>query len=128
MYDRSDQVRVRNGTDRLIKGRFAGVDYVWKPGQHLDIPLVVAHHVFGFGGDDKSKDNALVRLGWMRTTDETESAYDRLSKVSFSDCPELIERDSISTGVRPLDEAGGDDRRTLTRPPVDSSEAEGETL
>lgn len=128
MYDRSDHVRVTNGTDKLIKGRWDGKDYMWKPGAHLDVPLIVAKHVFGFGGNETEKMNAFHNLGWARTTNDLETAEERMQLIAFADCPELIEVGSIGN-VRPLVNAGGDSggRHSLPLPDEPSSD-EGDTL
>ena len=127
MYDRSDQVRVRNGTDKTIRGRWAGIDYVWKPGVHLDVPLIVARHVFAFGLGEKERLHAFHNLGWARTTDELEKAEELYQQIQFSDCPELVERESIGN-VRPLVNANGDSGGRSNPPPDEPSEAEGDTL
>jgi hypothetical protein len=128
MYDRSDHVRVTNGTDKPIKGRWDGKDYMWKPGAHLDVPLIVAKHVFGFGGSDVEKMNAFHNLGWARTTNDLETAEERMQLIQFADCPELVEVSSIGN-VRPLVNAGGESGGRHSLPPPDEPSAdEGDTL
>jgi hypothetical protein len=128
MHDRSDLVRVRNGTDKAIKGRYDGRDYVWKPGAHLDVPLIVARHVFGFGADDKAMINVFHNLGWARTTDDLEVAQERMKLITFSEPPELVEKETGN--VRPLVNAGGDSGRgkPILPPPDEPSGDEGEVL
>lgn len=126
MYDRSDYVRVTNGTDGTIKGRWDGTDYVWKPGAHLDVPLIVARKVFGFGGTEPERINAFHNLGWARTTNDLELAEERMQLITFADCPQLVEVESIGN-VRPLVNAGGESGGRRESPP-DEPEDEGDTL
>lgn len=94
-----------------VSGRYDGQDYVFKPGVPLDVPEIVAQHVFGWGLKDKSQ--ALARLGWARNSDEMDSAMEKLSTVKFDEPPEMIEaprkpRAPKTTGdARPLVNAGG---------------------
>lgn len=103
-------VRVTIPDGRVI-GRYDGADYVFKAGEPLDVPEIVAQHVFGFGLTDKSA--ALARLGWATKTEEIEQAMERLFQVQFDDPPEMIEvprkqRAPKKAGdARPLVNAGG---------------------
>jgi hypothetical protein len=88
MEDRTNYVRIVNH-NKDVAGRFNGKDYLFKTGKPLDVPEIVARHVFGFGLEDKTA--ALSRLGWARTSDELEAGLEKLAKVSFEDPPEMIE-------------------------------------
>ncbi len=74
-------LRVTNGLTEKVKGRYDGVDYLWKPGEVRDIPLEAAQHIFGFGQDDKSR--AMNRLGWMPSSAQADEAYEKLASISF---------------------------------------------
>lgn len=89
MQDRTGYIRVINGNDFAVQGRFSGKDYAFKPDIPLDIPLEVAAHIFDFGKKDKSI--ALARLGWARTSDELAAGMKKLDKIVFDDPPELVE-------------------------------------
>jgi len=89
MEDRMNYIRVTNGNEKTVHGRYAGRDYVFKPGVPLDVPEEVARHVFDFGREDKTQ--ALNRLGWAKSSDEMDVALKMLAKISFEDPPELIE-------------------------------------
>lgn len=120
MIERPNFVRVVNGNKEKIVGRFDGEDFEFLPGKPLDIPLVVAAHVFNFGREDKSQ--ALNRLGWLRTSDDMEKAMAKLNKISFTESPPLVEaempdpEDDPTAERMPLSHA--------TAPPV-SPEASG---
>lgn len=93
IIERPDYIRVVNNNKFKIVGRFNGEDYEFLPGKPLDIPLVVAGHIFDFGKDDKSR--ALNRLGWMQSSDQKEDAMAKLNKVRFTEAPPLIEADIV---------------------------------
>lgn len=88
MIERPNHVRVVNGTDLKIEGRYDGVDYEFLPKEKVDIPQAVAAHIFGFGEKDKTK--ALTRLGWLHTSDQMKAAMSNLSKIKFTQAPALI--------------------------------------
>jgi len=98
MEDRVGYIRVTNGNASLV-GRFNGRDYHFKQGVPIDVPELVAKHVFGFGMADKSV--ALNRLGWARSSDELEAGMEKLSKVSFDDPPEMVEAPKPARGRHP---------------------------
>lgn len=88
MIERPNHVRVVNGTDQKIVGRYDGVDYEFRPKEKVDVPQVVARHIFGFGDPDKTR--ALTRLGWMFSSDQHDAAMSKLKKISFSEAPALV--------------------------------------
>lgn len=121
MGDTNGYIRVVNNTDlpKPIKGRYNGVDYEFPKGTPVDVPEYVAAHIFDFGRDDKSK--ALVRLGWMRTSEQYEEAMERLGQIKFDDPPELIEAPPKTNGRK--------SKQTGTAgPPVNASGTEGGDL
>jgi hypothetical protein len=89
MEDRTDYVRVTNGNRETVLGRFNGQDFAFKSGEPVDIPIVVARHVFAFGLKDKTA--ALNRIGWAKTSEEVPYGLQKLEKVTFDDPPEMIE-------------------------------------
>lgn len=72
-------VRVTNESGEDIEGRFDGDDFLFPQGVPVDVPEVVAMHVFGFGKPDKQA--VLTRLGWLLTSDQLKAAKARLDKV-----------------------------------------------
>jgi hypothetical protein len=84
-------VRVTNGLNFLIKGRFDGKDYVWKPGVHLDIPIAAAEHIFGFGKKESEKMRSLNNLGFLSKFGTYEDAMEQMKSVKFAEPPALVE-------------------------------------
>lgn len=76
------QVRVISHRPEVIRGRYDGKDYVFKPELPTDIPLAAARHIFGLGLEDKSQ--AFNQLGWLVPGKDTlESAEAKLSELTF---------------------------------------------
>jgi hypothetical protein len=120
MIERPNFVRVTNGNKEKIVGRFGGEDFEFLPGKPVDIPIVVASHIFDFGRPDKVR--ALNRLGWLQSSEHMEKAMARLNKVSFTESPPLIEAEMPD----PEDDSASDllPNSDRTAPPV-SPEASG---
>lgn len=96
-----DTVVVTNGTDKQIKGRYAGKDYFFPVNEAVTLPVIAAQHIFGFKNPDKT--SALTRLGWMKNSEEYDTAMERLGLVKFG-----VEGDTkTSSNVGPLVNAGG---------------------
>lgn len=74
-------VFVKNGSGADFTGRFDGHDWVIPDGAIVEFPTDAASHILGYGIADKS--DLFVRLGWMRSTSEINSAYEKLNKFSF---------------------------------------------
>lgn len=118
----NDYVRVTNDTDEVIEGRYAGIDYVFRIGEPVDLTLIAAHHIFGFGGDEKARGAAFLRMGWVSTSSQMKDARKRLAKVRFEDLPnviELVPRAKLSR-VGPLVAGGTEGAATgeLSPPPA----------
>lgn len=103
-FNPADYVRVVNNDEqsvernrKLIRGRFDGEDYVFPFGKPVDIPIVAAAHIFGFGKKDKSQ--ALLRLGWAKTSAEIDDGTERLKKISFGELPAMMEVPKESEAV-----------------------------
>lgn len=116
MDDRVGYIRVINRNETVV-GRYAGKDYVFATGKPIDVPEIVAAHVFAFGKDDKAQ--ALHRLGWARSSEELENGMAMLKKVVFDDPPEMIEAPSKRKPGRPAKETG------VAGPPVTAGGTEG---
>jgi hypothetical protein len=123
MEDREGYIRVINNTDlkKPIVGRYAGRDYVFNKGVPVDVPEIVARHVFDFGKDDKSQ--ALARLGWAQSSEEIEAGMERLGQISFEDPPEMIEAPKPARGKK-----NGAKETGTAGPPVNASGTEGGDL
>ena len=92
---------VTNGTDKIIKARHAGTNYVFPIGEPVPLSELAAAHIFGFKQSDKT--NALTRLGWMVDSEQIEAALEKLGLIKFG-----VEGDTkTSSNVGPLVNAGG---------------------
>lgn len=98
MEDRVGYIRITNGNTGVVKGRYSGKDYLFKPNVPLDVPEIVARHVFGFGMDDKSA--ALNRLGWALVSEDLDKGMEMLGNVAFDDPPEMIEAPKSAKGKK----------------------------
>lgn len=110
-------LQITNGTDKKIRARFHGEDFVWGVGAVLSpVPLEAAQHIFGFGLDDKT--SALHRLGWLTASSQLDAAMERLTLMKFEPVHQVLvmgaerprrgkPRKQISTD-RSLGNAGGD--------------------
>jgi hypothetical protein len=114
LEDRDNYVRVTNGNKSFV-GRFNGKDYKFDQGKPVDISLIAARHIFGFGLEDKT--SALNRLGWARSSDELEAGLEKLAKVSFDDIPDLVEVPRRTGTAGPPVSAGGTKGGGLNPPP-----------
>jgi hypothetical protein len=125
MEDNTSLIRVINNTDnpKGIIGRYAGKNYHFKKGVPLDVPEVVAQHVFAFGLEDKSA--ALNRLGWARTSEEIEAGMEMLGKIVFDDPPEMIEAPKKTKGKKASADTDADDETGTAGPPVNAGGTKG---
>jgi hypothetical protein len=73
---------VTNNSDKNLEDGYDGIRYTFPHGESIEIPMVVARHVFGFGDDNKSP--YLIRLGWIQKSDDYQNALKRLQQFSFS--------------------------------------------
>ena len=80
LFEIEDYLRITNCSEEVIQGRYDGRDYLWEPGEHLDVHKDVARHIFGFvtpemGFEPKRvqdfRERAFMRLGWMGKSDQT---------------------------------------------------------
>jgi len=131
--DLSEYVRVTNRTGSTIKGRYDGVDYLFKPGDETDVHHLAAAHIFGFGLDDKT--NAFLRLGWL-TSGSYEEGIERLKDIQFGDVPSPatnIESARKPRGKKtgsptPLADVGAESGEEVSASsPADATEDEGES-
>jgi hypothetical protein len=79
-----DTIRVVNGLDRPLTGRYAAVDYTFPPGKPVDIPPDAARHIFAFGQSaNADKTRALNGLGLLGPLDNFKEAVKLLTKIKF---------------------------------------------
>lgn len=78
-------VYVRNNSQDSLSDSFDGIKYDFLPGKEIELPEIAAKHIFGY--DDDNKEPYLVRLGWMKMSNEFDAAMQKLGKFSFSKEP-----------------------------------------
>ncbi len=78
-------IYVTNNSDKPLKDGFAGIQYEFKVGETVEIPLDAAQHIFGYGKKDKLP--TITRLGWAKTMNELEEALARLAQWELSENP-----------------------------------------
>lgn len=58
------QVRVTNRNNQwVVKDKFGGTPYVFKPGETVTVAAEVAEHIFGYGLDEKERWKKFLRMG-----------------------------------------------------------------
>jgi hypothetical protein len=70
-----------------------GTVYHFEPNKVVEIPEVAAKHIFGYGDDNKEP--YLIRLGWMKMSNQFNMAMEKLGHFSFS-------RESASSNEEPI--------------------------
>lgn len=88
VIERNDWVRITS-TKEAIRASYDGMEYEFLPGAPVDVPRVVARHIFGFGEKDKS--TAFARLGWALSSEQQPAALARLNNLKFGIPPPLVE-------------------------------------
>ena len=74
-------VEVTNTGKDAFEDGYAGIRYVFEPGQKLSVPYEAAAHIFGYGMKDK--EDALARLGWIETHKDLPEGLKRLAKFKI---------------------------------------------
>jgi len=143
LFNPADYVRITNEDEssvekgkKVIKGRYAGKDYVFPFGEPVDISLDAARHIFGFENDNKA--TALARLGWTKSSDDLEEGIERLKRIRFEDLQKFVEVPRAKRAAtlprtehaRPLVKVGGNPGAAASAvapedPPVDE-DAQGD--
>ena len=70
-----------NGSDPFFDA-LDGTVYHFESGKEIEIPEIAAKHIFGYGDDNKEP--YLVRLGWMKMSNQFNEAMEKLALFSFS--------------------------------------------
>jgi hypothetical protein len=70
-----------NGSDPFFDA-LDGTVYHFESGKEIEIPEIAAKHIFGYGDDNKEP--YLVRLGWMKMSNQFDEAMEKLALFSFS--------------------------------------------
>lgn len=75
-------VWVINKTNDILIDGWDGKKYEFLPRKPVEVPLIVAQHVFGYGLANKME--ALVRLGWIKTANDKPESLARLEQFEIS--------------------------------------------
>jgi len=73
---------VRNNGSDPFSDALDGTVYHFESGKEIEIPEIAAKHIFGYGDDNKEP--YLVRLGWMKMSNQFDAAMEKLALFSFS--------------------------------------------
>ena len=73
---------VTNNSDKTLVDGWNGVEYTFKPNSTVEVPEIVAKHVFGYGDNDKEP--YLARLGWIHSKNDLKEGLALLAKWEFS--------------------------------------------
>mgnify|MGYP003385337456 CR=1 FL=1 len=94
--------------------RFAGEDYVFPAGKSLEISEDAARHIFGFG--DHEKRPYLVRLGWLKFSQDYDDAMQKMGAFVFGASGPEVEEDLSEAeneqGLAPLQIGAGEEAAT----------------
>jgi len=71
------------------KGKYANIEYSWKGGESLTMPIEAARHLFGFGLDDKAP--AFHRIGLLSANTTLEWATELLGQCTFQPLKQVYE-------------------------------------
>jgi hypothetical protein len=86
---------VRNNGSEPFSDGLDGIMYNFEPGKEVEIPEIAAKHIFGYGDDNKEP--YLVRLGWMKMSNQFNMAMERLGTFSFSKESSLPKQEPAKT-------------------------------
>ena len=99
--------------------KYAGTILSFKPGEPVLLPLDVAQVCFGYGEKDKGR--CLLRLGWLRINDSTntEQALARLAQFSIEEAVYALPDSAqdlrqLKGGSRPDSAQGGSGKTSKT--------------
>ena len=70
-------VWVENTGTELVQASWDGVIYTLSPDSIVEVPVSLAQTYFGFEVEDKEP--SLIRLGWVKTTNDIPAAMERLA-------------------------------------------------
>lgn len=72
---------VTNNGDFSFEDGFNGQRYTFAVGSTVELPVLAAKHIFGYGETDKTAH--LIRLGWLKMSNEVDLAMAKLAKFRF---------------------------------------------
>ena len=78
----TETVFVTNRSEAALTDGYGGIFYEFLKGKPVEVPVLVAKHVFGYGAEDKEP--YLARLGWIRSHSDLNTGIERLSKFEIT--------------------------------------------
>jgi hypothetical protein len=72
---------VTNNGDFSFEDGFDGKRYQFAIDSTVEIPLLAAKHIFGYGEDNKIP--YLIRLGWLQVSNDMDKAMGKLANFQF---------------------------------------------
>jgi hypothetical protein len=109
---------VKSNFPKNFKGKFHGIEYAWKLGDTINMPVEAAEHIFGFGLEDKTR--ALHRAGFVNTMEDIEAGMAKLALFSFAPVEQVFELTQTRRARKARTARISDDR-----PPVNAVGSEG---
>lgn len=86
-------VFVTNKSKAPLTDKCGGKEYAFPLGKTVEIPAVVATHIFGFEMDDKT--SRVARLGWGATAKDMEKALARLAQFEIAPGKQAEDTESL---------------------------------
>lgn len=101
------EVTVTNTSKEDFEDMFDGELFKFPSKVAVTLPLIAAHHIFGY--NELDKEPWVVRLGWSITRNDMKSGLERLSKFKFEPPEKPQTRHSLSPVVErvPLSDPKG---------------------
>lgn len=88
-------VWVINKTNDILIDGWDGQKYEFLPRKPVEVPRIVAQHVFGYGLESKTE--VLVRLGWTKTANDLPEALAKLKQFEISETRPQAHRETSPT-------------------------------
>jgi hypothetical protein len=78
-----EAVQVINGNDFAVTGRYGGKDYLFAPGEPVEVDLEAVKHMFAWSQPPHLKAGALNRLGLLHPGGTMKTALEALDRFQF---------------------------------------------
>jgi hypothetical protein len=119
----AQDTQVTNHNEFALKGRYAGIDYIFPPEEPVIAPFAAVQHIFGYGldrNDRAGRAAVLNRLGVLKLGGDYNAALAVIFKVQFVTAtvsfePQVDEESGL-TPARPSGSPGGETEAAGTPP------------
>jgi hypothetical protein len=101
-----DYVQVINKNSFAVKGRYGGIDYLFRPNTGVKVELEACKHMFAWNQTDKG--GALNRLGLLKLNGSLQEAQAALDRFQFLEGKTVFPGDEIGgpAGALPTSPGG----------------------